>query len=94
MVVTRSLGDRCATKLGVTSEPDIFRIQLDAQDSIILASDGLWDGVEVEETGKLALASTDATKAVSTMIQHAIKSLMQKQIDDNITIILIKNPLG
>ena len=93
LVVTRSLGDKCATKLGVTNEPDIFKYQLERDDSILLATDGLWDGVEVEEAAKLARAKDNAVEAASGMMEYAINSLLQKQLDDNITVILIKNPI-
>lgn len=54
IVVTRSIGDSCASKLGVTYQPDVYTLQLEDDDEyFILASDGLWDGLSVEQAGDI-----------------------------------------
>lgn len=43
-MVTRSLGDTDMRRNGVTSEPDVKRLELKVPDRyVLLATDGLWD---------------------------------------------------
>ena len=44
IAITRSFGDQCAKKLGVSARPDIKESFLTSQDRfIMIASDGIWD---------------------------------------------------
>ena len=54
LAMSRSLGDRLASTVGVTSEPEIFELELTIEDKfIILASDGIWEFISTEEVIKL-----------------------------------------
>ena len=47
--MSRDLGDFEFKKIGVISEPEIYKFPLDEIDYIILASDGLWNGVSQDD---------------------------------------------
>jgi len=53
IAVSRSLGDLRAKEVGVIWEPEIDKVELKGNDRyIVIASDGLWDLMEVEEVSK------------------------------------------
>ncbi|CAN8072427.1 unnamed protein product [Agarophyton chilense] len=85
LMVSRSLGDRSFKKY-ISSTPDIVKQRLKAEDDfIILASDGLWDVVPVDE----ACALVRSTARVPDL---AAKRLALKAVelgsDDNISVIV------
>ena len=62
--MSRSLGDLIAKQAGVISTPHKAVHNISAFDrALILASDGLWDFVSNEETGSLALSTSDSWDA-------------------------------
>jgi serine/threonine protein phosphatase PrpC len=62
--MSRSLGDLIAKQAGVVSTPHKAVHNISASDrALILASDGLWDFVSNEETGSLALSTSDSWDA-------------------------------
>ncbi|KAJ3022836.1 UNVERIFIED_CONTAM: hypothetical protein HDU68_008916 [Siphonaria sp. JEL0065] len=90
LVVTRTLGDTCATKLGVLSEPEVIERELSKKDQFfVLASDGLWDGLDMEEVIRLTVKYENAQKASEILNKRALKSLDAKFIDDNVTNIVV-----
>ncbi|KAI9333307.1 phosphatase 2C-like domain-containing protein [Obelidium mucronatum] len=90
LVVTRSLGDTCATKLGVLAEPEVIERELSKKDIFfVLASDGLWDGLDMVEVVRLAVKYENPQKASDILNKRALKSLDAKRIDDNVTNIVV-----
>lgn len=56
LAMSRSIGDKIATQVGVTSEPEILEFQLTEEDKIIvLASDGVWEFLSNEAVMNLIL---------------------------------------
>ena len=54
MIITRSIGDDQAKKIGVTYEPDIFEHKITAEDrALIIGSDGLWSKMSNEEVAEI-----------------------------------------
>ncbi|KAJ3027279.1 UNVERIFIED_CONTAM: hypothetical protein HDU68_004144 [Siphonaria sp. JEL0065] len=90
LVVTRTLGDTCAQKLGVLSEPEVIERELSKKDRFfVLASDGLWDGLDMEEVIRLTVKYENAQKASEILNKRALKSLDAKFIDDNVTNVVV-----
>ena len=59
--LTRSLGDTVAHKAGVISEPEIKHFLLEVDDQIlIMASDGIWDLMSVQNVAQIAQAHFEA----------------------------------
>jgi len=52
--MSRSLGDGLAHSLGVSTNPEIMRFELEADDKfIIIASDGVWEFLSNEDIAKI-----------------------------------------
>ncbi|KAJ3120267.1 hypothetical protein HK100_012865 [Physocladia obscura] len=91
LVVTRSLGDTCADRLGVISDPEVIERELSRKDRFfVLASDGLWDGLDIEEVVRLVVKYDEPQKASDILIKRALKGLDAKAIDDNVTVIVVQ----
>ena len=94
-MVTRSLGDAVAVKLGVLSEPEIFEIKIQPNDRFfVLGTDGLWDGIGIEEAitsvgNNILSGQTGPQKASEDLIKLALVGLDSKELDDNITNIVV-----
>ena len=93
LVVSRSLGDSVASKIGVISIPYVVEHKIESDDQLfILGSDGLWDGISNSEAVKLIQPYLDIelSLASSILTDAALAGLDKIQIDDNITNILIR----
>ena len=88
LLVSRSLGDFDFKKYGLTSSPDIVEHSVGIHDVLVLASDGIWDVIGVEEIEKSikenALANLD--RFAKSTAELAVKM----GSSDNISIIVIK----
>ena len=88
--MTRSIGDKCATRLGVECIPDVKHIVLDKDDRyLLLATDGLWDGVAIDQACKLIAPIPTAKAAATKLVAHGVESLGKLQLDDNITALVV-----
>lgn len=91
IVVTRSIGDKCAAKIGVTCIPDVTILNLEEEDAyMILATDGLWDGLSVEEAANIVSNVENLDEGARNLTQTALKKLEILQIDDNVTALVVK----
>ncbi|KAJ2998747.1 hypothetical protein HDV02_004094 [Globomyces sp. JEL0801] len=83
-------GDAAARKIGVLSDPDVNVIELGENDKyLLLATDGLWDGLNMEEMLKCIRANETPDQISHRLIKAGLKGLRAKQIDDNITNVVI-----
>ncbi|KAJ3248289.1 hypothetical protein HDU78_001295 [Chytriomyces hyalinus] len=90
LVVTRSLGDTCAERLGVLCEPEVIDRELSKKDRFfVLASDGLWDGLDLDQVVHVVQKYDSPVKASEVLNRKALKSLDAKCIDDNVTNIVV-----
>lgn len=87
LVVSRSLGDEVARRLGVISKPDISIIDIDDKLKFcVLATDGVWDGLSNEEVVEIVNANIDdPQKASEQVTQGSLDGMDKLQIDDNTT---------
>ncbi|KAI8054132.1 hypothetical protein BDF22DRAFT_655213 [Syncephalis plumigaleata] len=92
IVVSRSLGDDVAQRLGVLCEPEVQVRELIPDDCyLILATDGVWDGMSSQEVATFvdreacSDSNVDAATASSRLNEVALKALDANQIDDNIS---------
>eukprot|EP00842_Homolaphlyctis_polyrhiza_P004988 jgi/Hompol1/5490/HPOL_000192-RA len=91
IVVTRSIGDSVATKLGVLHEPEVHTVNLGANDRyLLLATDGLWDALSVQEAADIIAGHTDVHIAAKTLTDEGIKKLNAMNLDDNTTTVLVR----
>ncbi|ORX85111.1 protein serine/threonine phosphatase 2C [Anaeromyces robustus] len=87
LVVSRSLGDEVARRLGVISKPDINIIDIDNKLKFcVLATDGVWDGLSNDEVVEIVNANMDdPQKASEQVTQGSLDGMDKLQIDDNTT---------
>eukprot|EP01127_Copromyxa_protea_P024162 TRINITY_DN9376_c0_g1_i2.p1 TRINITY_DN9376_c0_g1~~TRINITY_DN9376_c0_g1_i2.p1 ORF type:complete len:507 (+),score=63.26 TRINITY_DN9376_c0_g1_i2:655-2175(+) len=89
LAVTRSFGDKFFSP-AVISDPYIARASSIVSDKpawLILASDGLYDGLSLEEISKLASTQTEAL-TLAELLQNEAKKMDSNQ--DNITILTLR----
>ena len=84
------MGDTAAQRIGVVCTPDCSTLELKATDKyIILATDGLWDGISIEEAAGVCSKASDMTDCSDKLLQAGLAGLQKNQIDDNISNIVI-----
>ena len=92
--MTRSFGDQIASTVGVISDPEIIQFNYDFNDKfIIVASDGLWEYLSIEEivkvTGEYYLQN-NIGDAIQKLYNLAYFKWSENDISvDDITIIII-----
>lgn len=92
--MSRSLGDECGHKAGVSSEPDITVINLSSKDkAIVLASDGVWeflDGKAVLDIIKPHYTSNNVDNACEVLVKKSNENWNNEDVVvDDITVITI-----
>ncbi|KAJ3376049.1 hypothetical protein GGF31_000115 [Allomyces arbusculus] len=102
IVVTRSIGDSVAKKLGVVADPEFTHHRIDpSRDvAVLVASDGVWDGLphdheavrHVAAAVRPARGTTDrdvwtaaAESASRKVLRAALRGLDRREIDDNVS---------
>ncbi|KAI8919612.1 phosphatase 2C-like domain-containing protein [Entophlyctis helioformis] len=91
IVVTRSLGDSVATRLGVLHEPAVQTLALEPQDRcIVLATDGLWDALSVKEATDIVAQHSDAQTAATELTNTGLTKLINLKLDDNTTTVVVR----
>ena len=83
-IITRSLGTDVSIKV------DIFAIDLEKEDTIILCSDGLTNFVDDREIKEILLPARDPLESCQALVSLANK----RGGYDNITVIIVKTQLG
>lgn len=84
------LGDTSAKTCGVISEPEVSVTQLNMNDKyILLGTDGLWDGITIEEAVRCFKNGKTAANLADDLIKAGLQGLEQNQIDDNITVVVV-----
>jgi serine/threonine protein phosphatase PrpC len=92
----RSLGDVVAHSAGVISEPEFSEFELDPKTDkfIVVATDGLWEFVNNQETLEMVEGQVGPAQAVDTLVTEAGTRWMQEEqvIDD--TTVIVANLFG
>ncbi|KAH0791029.1 protein phosphatase 2C [Histomonas meleagridis] len=84
LAISRSIGDFSIK--GVSAVPCINTYELDKDDArIVIACDGVFDVLSVEEVGKLVQSETDPSVAAHKVRNNAYA----KQSDDNISVVVV-----
>jgi serine/threonine protein phosphatase PrpC len=92
----RSLGDVVAHSAGVTSEPEFTEFQLDSKTDkfLVVATDGLWEFINNQETVEMVEGQIGPAQAVDCLVTEAGTRWMQEEqvIDD--TTVIVANLFG
>lgn len=90
LAMSRSLGDAVAHTAGVISTPEFTERDLDpATDKcVVLATDGLWEFVNNQETIDMTVAAGSYSKSVDVLVEEANKRWKaEEQVIDDTTVI-------
>lgn len=88
--IRRSLGDAVAHTAGVISDPEFTERELDPETDkfVIVATDGLWEFIENDETIELALEADSPSDSVDLLVKEAnARWMREEQVIDDTTII-------
>ena len=87
------MGDSAAQRLGVIAEPEVSSITLSDQDKyLVLATDGLFDALSLEEITACLSKCVHVDEMAGELMKTGLEGLNLKQIDDNVTSIVIQLP--
>ncbi|KAG7355938.1 protein phosphatase 2C [Nitzschia inconspicua] len=96
LAMSRSLGDVVAHSAGVTSEPEFTEFQLDSKTDkfLVVATDGLWEFINNQETVETVEGQVGPAQAVDCLVTEAGTRWMQEEqvIDD--TTVIVANLFG
>lgn len=96
LAMARSLGDVVAHSAGVISEPEFTEYKLNSETDkfLVVATDGLWEFVENQETIETVEGQIGPAQAVDTLVTEAGTRWMQEEqvIDD--TTVIVANLFG
>lgn len=79
-VITRAIG------IGPTVEPELFTVDLEPDEALVLASDGLSDVASPAEVVPLVAAAPDAATAARDLVALAL----ERGTRDNVTVVVIR----
>ena len=86
LILTRTLGDLYVKKYGVINTPDISVNEIDDRIKyVILASDGIWDVIDLDTIVGMGQAS----KNVGEFCEDIVKLAINKNTKDNVSCIVI-----
>jgi serine/threonine protein phosphatase PrpC len=88
---SRGLGAPDLKPYGFISDPTIEHFEIQANDKyLVLASDGLWDVLSPKKVGQLIVTAKEkGLNITDTIAQASIREMPLKNIQDNISVILI-----
>jgi len=89
LAMTRSMGDLIAASVGVSSRPEIWEREIEADDKfIVLASDGVWEfmsSLEVVQT----IAKSKPDDAAKNLVEESTKRWKkEEEVIDDITAVV------
>jgi serine/threonine protein phosphatase PrpC len=86
IAVTRGIGDFDLREQGLTPEPEITRVDITPDDEfILLACDGLWDVMDVDDV--IALVQS-TVKEPSMVVKRIVAEALTRGSSDNITVVI------
>lgn len=87
LMMTRAIGDFELKKFGVISDPDFCKFCIDTSSLLILASDGVWDFLKIDDVLNMLMENPDVT---CEMLSEIITSeAIKKGSLDNISVICV-----
>jgi len=99
LAMSRSLGDGCLKKYGVSAEPEISNMTGQWQScrlpSVMLASDGLWDTVSIEEAISAMAVRYRAGRDLKSGLENLTRRSQRRWIEvegdycDDVTVVFI-----
>ena len=94
LAMSRSLGDKVASQVGVVSDPEIYEMTLGSDDKfLVIASDGIWEFLPNDQIVEMIVPyweAKDPEGACIALIEESVKHWKEEdEVIDDITIIII-----
>ena len=94
LAMSRSLGDKVASEVGVISEPEIYDMSLTEEDKfIVIASDGIWEFLPNDQVVEMVVPyweNNNPEGACEKLIAESVKHWEEEdEVIDDITVIII-----
>jgi serine/threonine protein phosphatase PrpC len=86
--VARSLEGPFATSKGVISLADVETIQAEPGMTIVIATDGLWEVIDIEETSRIVPSMRKRMKACD-LAKHLCALAYEKSATDNVSVVIL-----
>jgi len=83
LAMSRAIGDRLVKGHGVIASPDVEKIDIQGDDIIVLASDGLWDAVKNEEAAVFVDEKLNKSDQESLVICNPVQNIIEKVVDES-----------
>lgn len=85
LIVSRSLGDHHLKSCGVSCVPEVWRRELAETSALVIASDGLWDGLQDEEAGEIVQRCLERAVSLGggegAVAQHLRENVAQELVE-------------
>eukprot|EP00117_Sycon_ciliatum_P012814 scpid89176/ scgid13734/ Probable protein phosphatase 2C 64 len=89
LMVSRSVGDEIAHSVGCIADPEMLEMDLTARDKVlIVASDGVWDGISNQKAVDIAWGCATAAEASRAVVDAALDGLHRHGLADNVTAVV------
>jgi len=90
LAMTRSMGDLIAASVGVSSRPEIWEREVEADDKfIVLASDGVWEFCSNLEVISIIAKAKTAEEAAKAVVEESTKRWKkEEEVIDDITAVV------
>ena len=93
--VSRSLEGPLATSKGIVSHPDVTEVDLPSMLAdrsgavVVLASDGMFDVMDNEQVGRLALRMREKGMAANDVARSLCETAIEKGTSDNVSAVVV-----
>jgi len=90
LAMTRSMGDLIAASVGVSSRPEIWERDIEADDKfVVLASDGVWEFMSNIEVVNIIAKSKSQDEAAKNVVEEATRRWKkEEEVIDDITAVV------
>lgn len=94
LAMSRSLGDKVASQVGVVSEPEVYEMTVGRDDKfVVVASDGVWEFLPNDQVVEMVVPfweKGDPEGACNLLIEEATKHWEEEdEVIDDITVIIV-----
>jgi len=91
LAMARAIGDLCAQTLGVTWDPEVQTgIDFSEEDTLIVASDGVWEKFEEDAVARCISEAADEKAAAVSLVQRSRALWPQAGDIDDITAVVVR----
>uniref|UniRef100_A0A2P2JL21 protein-serine/threonine phosphatase n=1 Tax=Rhizophora mucronata TaxID=61149 RepID=A0A2P2JL21_RHIMU len=80
LALSRAFGDYCVKDFGLISVPDVTQRRITSRDQfVILATDGVWDVISIQEAVQIVSSTPDREKSAKRLVECAVRAWNYKR---------------